>query len=315
MATDVNRNSLKVAAEGIYGARSVNLVPANLLHLYFTQKGRKYWISPSIKNMVHFEYHNLARDSYTLNGMRNLDILFCRNVTIYFDINTLKRVIAQFADCIKPDGYFFIGHAETLWNISNAFTPIEFPKTFIYQKLSEPSIGDLTAPHIPLSSFNNEESMTLNLEDAPQNANQPINSSASPDLGTHEDKLEKAYELAGQENYTQACQIAKEIINKDNLYAPAYYLLGVLNEKMGNHKEAIDDFQRLLYIDEKLSVGYLHLGNLYRAIGNQQKARKEYLNCLKFLEKIDENEVMQLSNGMTAGVLYQAVHRALETLE
>src|SRR5262245_29710931 len=75
--------------------------------------------------------------------MHAVDFLFCRNVTIYFSLDTTQRVMEQLSGCVDRNGFLFIGDAETLWQISDRFAPVEFPRGFVY-RLATP---DPTARH------------------------------------------------------------------------------------------------------------------------------------------------------------------------
>lgn len=296
IATDINQKALKAAGQGVYGSRSVQYVPDHLMGRFFFGKGQHYWLEGEIKQMVRLEYHNLATDPYTLSGHLDVDCIFCRNVTIYFDPKTLKRVIAQFSDCLAPDGYLFIGHAETLWGISNDFEAIEFPQTFLYQKRMEP-LPKAEMFHIPLPTEAPERPLPEKKERRPL-----------------DDLMKEATTLANKGEYEKAIEKLNVIVEHDNIHTQAYYLLGVLFTKIERYEEALEEFRHVLYIDEKLAIGYYHLGNLYRFLGHGAQAKKEYMNCLKLLKKLDDSKPIPLSEGLTAGVMTYATERALESL-
>jgi chemotaxis protein methyltransferase CheR len=150
LGTDINRNGLARAKEGIYNKKSIGHLPEEYLGKYFSTRGASYILDPSVKELVQFEYHNLVRDPLIHETMQTVDILFCRNVTIYFDSKTTKRVIENFYNCLAEDGYLFLGHSETLWQITNKFERVEFPQTFIYRKRMGPIQEDATKPFMAL---------------------------------------------------------------------------------------------------------------------------------------------------------------------
>jgi chemotaxis protein methyltransferase CheR len=348
IATDINSHVLKAAGEGFYGNRSVEYVPEHSLARFFSRHGQKYSVNDEIRQMVRFKYHNLVTDPFALLGMSDLDCIFCRNVTIYFDLKTLKKVIAQFADRLITDGYLFIGHAETLWGISNHFEAIEFPQTFLYRKLAHP-LAKTEMFHIPLPSdlgdmghelgdmghelgvmshelgVMGHESRVMSHEknkiSSPSKGKAKGEGSVSQGLAisdvprtTHDALLREAIFLANRGEYEDALGLLKSLVEKDNLLTPAYYFMGVLFTKLEKYKEAIEEFRRLLYIDEKLAIGYYHLGELYRFLDRRAEAKKEYMNCLKLLKGVDDSKPVPLSEGLTVGVMAYATEQALEGL-
>ncbi len=84
--------------------------------------------------MVDFSYHNLIKEPYPLMLMGNWDVIFCRNVTIYFKFESTRRVVDNFYESLNPGGYLFVGHSETLTSISDRFEVVEIDGVFLYRK-------------------------------------------------------------------------------------------------------------------------------------------------------------------------------------
>jgi chemotaxis protein methyltransferase CheR len=150
LGTDINRNGLARAKEGIYNKKSIAHLPEEYLSKYFSARGSTYILDPNVKELVQFEYHNLVKDPLIHEKMQTVDILFCRNVTIYFDNKITKRVLENFYNCLTEDGYLFLGHTETLWQVTNKFERVEFPQTFIYRKRVGPVREDAMKPFMAL---------------------------------------------------------------------------------------------------------------------------------------------------------------------
>lgn len=132
--TDINRDVLEVARAAVFTAKDIGELPAELANKYFLRERNEYALNPDVKALANFFYHNLARDSFAQEGMQGVDIIFCRNVTIYFNLETTKALIGRFYDCLQEGGYLFLGHSETLWQINHRFRMVEYPHTFIYRK-------------------------------------------------------------------------------------------------------------------------------------------------------------------------------------
>jgi len=126
--------------------------------------------------------------------------------------------------------------------------------------------------------------------------------------------MERGTAMADKGNFEEALAHVREAIQKDNLYAPAYYLAGVILENLGEYEKAVEEFKRALYIDHSLTICYFNLGNIFRFLGKIRDAKREYGNCLKFLEREEEEAEVLLTDGMTAGVLSQAAYRALGSM-
>ncbi|MDR2500894.1 MAG: protein-glutamate O-methyltransferase CheR [Treponema sp.] len=122
VASDISLKCLMTAKEGFYADNRIAGVPDAYLKKYFDKVEGGYKIHPSIMSRIRFDYHNLKNDS----GQRNLDILFCRNVIIYFDETAQTAVINRFWDSMAAKSFLFIGHSESLFGMNTKF---EFVKT------------------------------------------------------------------------------------------------------------------------------------------------------------------------------------------
>jgi len=122
VASDISLKCLMVGKEGFYADARVQGVPENYLAKYFDRKPGGYAIKDEVKKLVRFDYHNLKNDS----GLRGLDVVFCRNVLIYFDEAAQKATVERFWESMAPKSFLFIGHSESLFGMNTRF---EFVKT------------------------------------------------------------------------------------------------------------------------------------------------------------------------------------------
>jgi len=130
-ASDLSLKSLMTAKEGYYPLTRINGVPDNYRKKYFEEKQNGLQIKKEIKDLVAFDYHNLKFDS----GKRNYDIIFCRNVLIYFDEAAQKNVINHFWNGLNNHSYLFIGHSESLFGMDTKFEFIKTQWACIYGKI------------------------------------------------------------------------------------------------------------------------------------------------------------------------------------
>ncbi|MBM7622850.1 CheR family methyltransferase [Sporohalobacter salinus] len=110
LATDIDREILKKAKQGIYNENSVKKIEENILNKYFTEQDDKYVLSSSIKNRVKFKHHNLLTDSYRSNW----NLILCRNVFIYFTKEVKEQITQKLSNALAKDGFLFLGNTEYL---------------------------------------------------------------------------------------------------------------------------------------------------------------------------------------------------------
>lgn len=132
-ANDLSERVLESARRGIYNDYTLRTTPPEIAQRYFSMNNGTNTISPEVKKLVSFGQINL-KDRSQLKRIERSQIVFCRNVIIYFDDEMKKQVINAFYDNLLPGGYLIIGHSESLHNITRAFTPIHYPGAIIYKK-------------------------------------------------------------------------------------------------------------------------------------------------------------------------------------
>ena len=128
-ASDLSFTALERAQCGLYNPDQVKAVESVYVQKYFRQENGHFALRDQVKQLVIFDYHNLKHD----NGLRGLDMIFCRNVLIYFDQEEQRRLITRFANSLAPGGYLFLGHAESMQGLSSRFTMIHRNKGIAYR--------------------------------------------------------------------------------------------------------------------------------------------------------------------------------------
>ncbi|MCC6347484.1 MAG: protein-glutamate O-methyltransferase CheR [Nitrospirales bacterium] len=132
-ASDLSESVLSSAKVGVYGSYAVRNVPEAYLKKYFSNSSQQYALSSAIKSMVRFLKVNLIEER-DVRAIRGMDLVFCRNVLIYFDEKAKQKAVSQLYDALRPGGYLFIGTSESLHNVTRAFRPVVINKVIIYQK-------------------------------------------------------------------------------------------------------------------------------------------------------------------------------------
>ena len=130
VASDISYSALRSGQDGVYNEQQIEPVDYMYRLRYFDRVGDTYRLKDAVKQVVHFDFHNLKTDYLP---QRN-DVIFCRNVMIYFDEAEQKRLVEKFYRCLNPGGHLFIGHAETLFGISDKFRMVHLNNGTAYQR-------------------------------------------------------------------------------------------------------------------------------------------------------------------------------------
>jgi chemotaxis protein methyltransferase CheR len=133
VASDIDENMLKRVAAARYGQRSVKDVPPEYKRKYLVEDGDEYTVRRKTAALVQPLHLNL-HDRIALRAMKGFDVIFCRNVLIYFDDVSRKAVVDSFYNALRPGGYIFLGHSESVGRVTTAFTLKRFENHLVYVK-------------------------------------------------------------------------------------------------------------------------------------------------------------------------------------
>jgi chemotaxis protein methyltransferase CheR len=132
-ASDISAGVLSSASKGIYSQYSVRNVPELYLRKYFKGNGQAYEVDASVKRSVRYANINLT-DERKMKTMSDMDIIFCRNVLIYFDDKAKQKAVSLLYNNLRPGGFLFMGTTESLHNVTRAFKPVIINKVIVYRR-------------------------------------------------------------------------------------------------------------------------------------------------------------------------------------
>ncbi|EKD27898.1 MAG: hypothetical protein ACD_79C00504G0004 [uncultured bacterium] len=294
--TDINEKSLKTAMDGVYkGARPQRHLDEEILKKYFDVTGQEYVVKPKLRSISGFQYNNLAK--LDPPPLIDPDIIFCRNVTIYFDNDVTRKIINNFYEVLHDGGYLFLGHSETIWKICPKFKILDFPKGFVYQKLlkeetkpHENNAALASIPEFDLDRIADQNEIlhihfTKPLEAIPKLEKRivkeevPLSSEAEYErLMKLDSDYHKAVQLFERKQYDSALEYFDDIIKKDKKYILAHFAKSTILSNIGKYKEAFESLEFLitsdnLFLDAYFLKGVLHLklNELENAIQTFQK--------------------------------------------
>ncbi|MDY0340145.1 MAG: CheR family methyltransferase [Coriobacteriia bacterium] len=285
LGTDVSTRALGRARAGIYGRRTMMNMSSEVVARHFdvTPAG-DFRVNDRARSQVDFGYQNLIKEPYPLSLMGNWDIIFCRNVTIYFRIESTRRVVRNFYDSLNEGGYLFIGHSETLTSISDDFEAVEVGGVFLYrkpvakplfttggstraaQRAASPSRSAVTRPRLPRSE---KPAVTG-----------PVQSRVAPVVAADmqesvEASLERARRDMKEGRPRQVIEAAASVLERDHNNADAHLLVAYVHADTGDYDEALAACHRALAINPLLPVARYILGIIHQRQGDTVRAISE----------------------------------------
>ena len=133
LASDINYSALLTAQQGVYSENQMEAVDYSCRLRYFDKVGDRYVVKPELKSLVQFDFHNLKTEFLP---PRN-DFIFCRNVMIYFDAAEQRRLVDKLYYCLNPQSFLFVGHTESLCELTTKFRRVHENGATVYQRLDQ----------------------------------------------------------------------------------------------------------------------------------------------------------------------------------
>jgi chemotaxis protein methyltransferase CheR len=321
VGTDLNTQALERARTGVYTPRAVRNVDGRLLDEYFVRDGNTFALRDEIKKHVSFEFGNLTQTPMPLTGPQ--DVVFCKNVAIYFRAAATSKLMAGLRDTLAPGGYLLLGHAESLWQISDGFTLVEYERAFCYRK-DDVVPQDLVAQETVAQDFSPASTRYTR---APATAIDPTKVDAAEryDLALaafragNWDAAESALtDLVGVcptfvpgllllgglyvhcGRLDDAVAQAEAVLEVTDLDARAHLLLGMIAARRRQHDDAQQSLRRAVYLDDSLALAHFWLGNLYRERGELARACHEYENVVRDWEQHTLQLTQEFASDLTA---------------
>ena len=295
LATDINETFLRKATAGVYGEWSFRESPPWFKSRYFrrTEEGR-YAILPEIRQQVTFAPLNLADDAFPASAIETgaMDIIFCRNVLMYFTLPKAQKVVQHLHHALIEGGWLIVSPSEGTQTLLAPFRPVNFPNVILYQKNGAKAVAEPTWRQIP---------------SAPA-AMIPVAATAEFPSASPEASLSTARELANDGRLSKALAICERCITADKLDPAGHYLRAVILQELGNRDEARHSLQRAIYLCPGFVLAHFALGNLAREADRSREADKHFANALHWLDRNPPDDMVPESDGLTVARLREMIH-------
>jgi chemotaxis protein methyltransferase CheR len=295
IASDVSMRALTAAKQAHYSERSFVMTDAvDLARWFVLDTTTGTWVvRDEVRSLVEFRHHNLVTDPPPFEP-DEVDLILCRNVTIYFDRETTRRLMKRLHSRLRDGGYLFLGHAETLWQISDDFSLVSLGDAFVYRRLDEPVeeerrrvLPDRRTEDEPRptradrrrgeNDRRGRATETTELPKLPRLVTpaMPIVATIVPVVPTH-DPLDAVRTALTDGRYAEAADIAAEVVAATPLWAEAHYLQGVGLTNLGRDADALIVLRKAVYLDPDHGYAHFMLGGSLDRLGEHVAAARSY---------------------------------------
>ncbi len=270
-AVDISTRALAQAERAVYGRNSFRGRDVAFRDRHFGATEHGFRVNDAIRQPVRFQQGNLFAADF-LPGAEPYDVIFCRNVLIYFDRPTQDRALIVLKRLLKPNGALFVAPAETALPVSHDFVSMNVPLAFAFRRAAaDPTrrtrtIEPVTAPLLsrpgkPVRARHTARGLAPAA--APGTAQQ---AEKTPDLS-------EARRLADQGHFVEAATRCEEYLRRNSSSGQAFYLMGLVRDATGNSSEAVTYYRKCLYLEPDHSEAQIQLALLMERLGDRAGAQ------------------------------------------
>ena len=287
IATDISENALEAARSATYGPRAVQLAsPAEVARFFVETAGGGYEVRPEVRELVELRHHNLVLDA---PPDVSLDLVLCRNVTIYFSRDTTRALMGRLHATLRDGGYLFLGHSETLWQVSEEFRLVALGSgdsaAYVYRRLDEPAaelravLRDRRTLAEPVRS---PERRIASRRDREQPGRARVEPARVPEPGPALDTVRSAL---AEGRYADAGELARLAAVAAPLSSEVHYLHGLALVDQGLDAEALPALRRAVYLDPDAGLAHFLLAGALARCGDRAAAAREYRAAAQTLSR------------------------------
>jgi chemotaxis protein methyltransferase WspC len=269
-AIDVSERALAVARKGVYGKNSFRGAEIDFRDRHFEKGPAGYRLNENIRQQVRFQAGNLL-DPLFHPATGPYDIIFCRNLLIYFDRPTQDRAVGILLRLLAPGGLLFVGPAETSLLSSHQMVSIKLPMAFAFrrkdpaEKTAPLPAQRETAPLRPARFISPATARPAPLK--------PIETAITPTASPPTAELDTAARLADEGHLVEAARTCETFIREHGASARAYYLLGLVRDAAGEPIEAASFYRKAIYLEPEHPEALVQLALLLGRQGETVAAR------------------------------------------
>jgi chemotaxis protein methyltransferase CheR len=329
LGIDVSQAMLAKARQARYSSWSLRATSPDARSRYFRQEGGDFVLDPAIQKMVTFEERNLIDQDPLFWQSLACDVVFCRNVIMYFAPEQAQQVVQRIGQALLPGGSLFLGHAETL-RVTDEFILCQTRDAFYYHRDEEGQ--DASAVVESAGSWVDVIARASDRIDTLAGETAPIIAARSWDLGpaleaVRQERFADALELMGalppgadddpdalllravlltnNGRLGESEAVCKRLLALDGLNAGAHYLMALCREHASDAPGAIEHDQTAIDLDASFAMPHLHLGIMAKRAGDVATAQRDLERALILLAGEDDSRVLLFGGGFSRETLLQ----------
>ncbi len=272
-AIDISTRAIAWAEQGTYGKNSFRAKDLGFRDRYFEPVDRGHRLSDGVRRQVHFRHGNLLSAGW-LHGAHGYDVIFCRNVLIYFDRATQRRAIEVLGRLLIPSGLLFVGPSETGLLLDHGFVSTGIPLAFAFRPPGNPAPG--LRPRQRPAAAATTPTLFLAKPSKPVAVAKPQPRSAPTGKTTvaTEHWIDQARRLANQGDLVEALKCCEQNLRGQPASAETFHLMGLLHDAVGRVREAAEHYRKALYLDPQHRDALLHLAVALQKEGDERGAQR-----------------------------------------
>jgi chemotaxis protein methyltransferase CheR len=319
VGTDVSLAALDLARAARYSGRTIALAEPDAVTRWLRPAGDgDHVVRDEVRELVEFAHHNLVTEEPPFPP-GTVDLVVCRNVTIYFSRETTRELVSRFRTCLTPRGWLMLGPAETLWQLSDAFSLAAVGEAFAYRPIAaapaapqQPPAAQPQRPRaVPAVRPLRQQSLGQRpaVGDADAVKKEPVTAADGLAL------LADARTAFEQARYADAAVLSAHAAAADPLLTEAYVVCGQAHATLGRDGDALGPLGRAVYLDARAGHAWFLLAGSLGRTGDRAGASRAYRAAAEALPCAPPEAVHGLLDGTPVEQLVQLCHRLADDLQ
>ena len=324
IGTDVSTAALQVALAATYSGRTIDLAEPDAVNRWLVREpDGTYIVKDDVRLLVQFRHQNLVTDPPPFDP-GSIDLVVCRHVSIYFSRDTTRALVGRFRDVLSPEGWLLMGPAESLWQVSDAFSLQAVGDAFAYRPVpagARPAATRLLAAPAPVPSRPRPVPAPAAASGRPAApVSRPAPAARAASIGSppaaapavpaaSTPSVEAAQAAFDTGSYDLAATIALAVLEIDGISSAAYLLLGHARLNQGDNAGAVEPLQRAVFLDPLAGHAHFLLAVALSSVGRTKQAAPAYRAAATTLPGVPAETVRRMLDGRRVQELVQLCRR------